>query len=218
MINISPLTTSCAKSFQNKEHICFGISPFNSLFTQEYLESLVAYGSLNFKSFHFFLPDEPTIYTLEAMGYGSDEARKKMKKQINWLRNKIQKALETRHLALETHLLDWKYLISKESFRQELDEVYGLFDSNEEFRKSCLESSRWVLKNKIEETLITDKTLFLAVKYFLSEIPLFACTNKIVGTDSSLFCYHQAIIFHDQLYANHLAYKSSSGQGYGIIA
>lgn len=110
-MQISPLTQNCLNSFNQKEHICFGISPFNSLFSQEYLEELINYAQNNFKSFHFFLPDEPTIHPLEALGYGQEEARKKMKKQINWLRNKIQKALASNELTVSDHLLDFEPLI-----------------------------------------------------------------------------------------------------------
>lgn len=216
-MHISPLTKNCLKTFDRREHICFGISPFNSLFSQEYLEQLIKFAQENFKFFHFFFPDEPTIHTLEALGYSQEEAKKKMKKQINWLKNKIHKALESKKLTVNHHLLDWQVLISNNDFRNELDIIYQLFDGNEEFRSQCLKSSRWVLQNKMEEGKITDECLLKAVKYFLSEIPLFAATNKIIGSETSLFCYHQSIQFHEEFYSNNLAYRPYPGQGYGRI-
>lgn len=216
-MDIIPLTESCFRAFEKKEHICFGISPFNSLFSQGYLEALVRFAQEHFKSFHFFLPDEPTIYTLEALGYEPDKARKKMKKQINWLRNKIEKAFEVRGVKTSDHLLDWSALEKNKRFTDELDQVYQLFDSNEEFRNLCLESSRWVLQNKMEEDRIDEACLLSAVKYFLSEIPLFSATNKIAGYENSLFCYHQSIDFHQKLYSSELDYRPEPGQGYGRI-
>lgn len=216
-MQISPLSKHCINAFEKKEHICFGISPFNSLFSQDYLEGQIDWALANFKSFHFFLPDEPTIHTLEALGYSEDDARRKMRKQINWLKNKMQKALESKKLNPEAYILDWKALKENKSFVRELDNVFQLFDSNEEFRSICLESSRWVLQNKMEEGQITEECLLKAVKYFLSEIPIFAATNKIVGTETSLFCYHQSIDFHEKLYLNQLAYRPLPGQGYGRI-
>lgn len=178
---------------------------------------MIVFAQNNFKSFHLFLPDEPTIHTLEALGYGQEEAKKKMKKQINWLRNKIQKALESKGLKFNHHLLDFETLNKNHIFRKELDTAYQLFDRDEEFRAQCLKSSRWVLKNKMDEEQVTEQCLLKAVKYFLSEIPIFGATNIIVGAENSVFCYHQAIEFHHEFYSNQLAYKPNPGQGYGRI-
>jgi cyclo(L-tyrosyl-L-tyrosyl) synthase len=218
MINVTPLTESCYDISRKKEHACIGISPFNSLFTEDYISSLIKWSLENFENFHLFIPDEPTFYTLEALGYDANDCRRKMKKQLNWLKNKIDKALEANDVrSKESHVLNWETLSSNPIFKRELDKSFGLFDSNEQFRKECILSSRWVLQNKIEEKDITDTKLLKAVKYFLSEIPLFAATNDIVGTKTSLFCYHQSIAFHEKLYRNELCLKPSPGQGYGKI-
>lgn len=216
-MEIRPLTDNCSEVFRRKDHICFGISPFNSLFSVEYLESLIDYAQKNFSHFHFFIPDEPTVYTLEAMGYDPEEARKKMRKQTNWLKNKMIKALSARVPTPDKYILDWQTLSSNKVFSVELDHVFQAFDVCRDFRGLCLESSRWVLQNKIESDKITDECLLKAVKYFLSEIPIFAATDKIVFRESSLFCYHDSIPFHEQLYLNQLMYKPSPGQGFGKI-
>jgi len=217
-MNISPLTQNCDEIYKKREHVCIGISPFNSLFSEDYIAALVKWASANFERFHLFLPDEPTFYTLEALGYSPDDCRRKMKKQLNWLKNKINHALEKNGIhSKESHLLDWEALKKNKIFQSELDKSFGLFDSNEEFRNECLLSSRWVLENKIDEKEITDERLLKAVKYFLSEIPLFAASNEITGTNSSLFCYHQAISFHQKLYQKELVLLPSPGQGYGVI-
>ena len=218
-LELEPLLEKSSMPMERRDHICFGISPFNSLFSEEYLSSLVDFSLKNFKTFHFFLPDAPTVYTLEALGYGQSESRKKMKKQINWLRNKMLKALVANGLSSEKedYILDAEKLEKNETFQDELKTVYGFFDFDPLFRNECLEASRWVLQNKMEEKLITEAVLLKAVKYFLYEIPLFAATNKIVQSTTSLFCYHQHIPFHERLYQNLLSYEPSFGQGYGMI-
>jgi cyclo(L-tyrosyl-L-tyrosyl) synthase len=217
-ISLQPLTAGCLESLEKKEHICLGISPFNSLFSEDYISQLIAYAQRHFHSFHIFLPDEPTFYTLEALGYSPAECRKKMKKQLNWLRNKIIKALAANGFTHpESYILDWQTLSHNPSFLHELEEVHRLFDHDPIFRQNCLQASRWVLQNKMPEDEITETNLLSAVRYFLAEIPLFAATNKIVQTEQSLFCYHQAIDFHHELYQNQLIYKKADGQGYGVI-
>lgn len=218
MKEITPLTGNCAEIIKNRKHVCLGISPFNSLFSENYISDLIKWSLKNFESFHLFLPDEPTFYTLEALGYSPEECRKKMKKQLNWLKNKIHKALEENGLHnKEKYILNWEILSANRVFREELDKSFGLFDSDSEFRAQCMKASEWVLQNKLSEKEVTEKALLKAVKYFLSEIPLFSATNKIVGIESSIFCYHQSISFHEKLYMNDLSLKPARGQGYGII-
>jgi cyclo(L-tyrosyl-L-tyrosyl) synthase len=216
-MKIVPLTSSCQNILDIKEHICFGISPYNSLFSEEYLTALITYAQNHFRTFHFFLPDTPTLFTLEAMGYSPAECQKKLKKQINWLRNKIQKSFERFQLDYKNHLIDDQFLQANLNFKTELNQTYQAYDQDPLFRQLCLESSRWVLQNKLPTEDITEQTLYHAVKYFLYEIPIFAATNKILDIETSLFCYHQSIPFHHQLYKNQLIYPVSDGQGYGQI-
>jgi cyclo(L-tyrosyl-L-tyrosyl) synthase len=219
-ITVSPLTTNCLAPYSRREHVCLGISPFNSLFSEEYIDDLIKWARTNFQSFHLFLPDEPTFYTLEALGYEPSDCRKKMKKQLNWLRNKINKALMANGIdySKENYIMDWSFLSSNQTFNDELDHVYQLFDSCSEFRNLCLEASRWVLQSRGDEADINERSLLIAVKYFLSEIPLFSSTNKIIGKETSLFCYHQSINFHKKLYEQGLRYKPWPGQGYGVLS
>lgn len=217
-IQVQPLSEQCSLPLERKDHVCMGISPFNSLFSEAYIQSLILWADKNFKSFHLFVPDEPAVYTLEALGYSQEESKKKLKKQINWLNNKLDKALSAAGIfsGKENYILNWSTLTSLPEFQEELHQVYEFFDSDEDFRRECLKSSEWVLRGKIEN--ITEGAVLKAVKYFLAEIPLFGAANKIVQKPTSLFCYHQSISFHEMLYTQKLAYQPAFGQGYGVIS
>jgi len=67
-MDINALTENCAKNFKRREHGCFGISPFNSYFSEDRIRELARWGTREFKSIHFFVPDVPSVYTLEAQG------------------------------------------------------------------------------------------------------------------------------------------------------
>jgi len=218
-MEIRPLTPNCSIPFSSREHICFGISPYNSLFSEEYISALIGMGLNQFKSVSLFLPDEPTFYTLEALGYTEEECRRKMKKQLNWLRNKINMAIRSHGLTPEKDIkvLNWETLTENKVFNQKHAEVFEHFDSDENFRNACLSASRWVLNGRMAEAEITEKALLKAVKYFLAEIPLFSDANNILGCETTLFCYHQSIDFHDKLYNSELNLKPAHGQGYGLI-
>lgn len=89
----TPVTPICETALNGRGHICFGISPFNSYFSESRIESLARWGSQHFRSMHFFVPDGPTVYTLEALGYDSEKAAWKARRQCQYLHNKITKAL-----------------------------------------------------------------------------------------------------------------------------
>ncbi|WP_406465807.1 tRNA-dependent cyclodipeptide synthase [Streptomyces sp. NBC_01622] len=57
----------------------------------------------------------------------------------------------------------------------------------------------------------------LAVRYFLAELPLFLDTPSVVGTASSLFCYHQPPEALRRLYGRELVLRPAAGQGFGIV-
>ncbi len=114
-IDVIPLSTTCSAIYDKRQHACIGISPFNSLFSEAYIESLISWCLKSFDEFHLFIPDEPIIHTLEALGYEPSKAKKKMKKQLNWLRNKIYQSFEANEISREladNYILDWNFILS----------------------------------------------------------------------------------------------------------
>lgn len=115
-------------------------------------------------------------------------------------------------------ILDWERLSTIPRYTSLLTEVSELFERDSTFKADCLMASRWVMTQKASETdRLTDEALRLAVKYFLSEIPLFADTSGIVGKSASVFCYHQRVDFLEQFYARKLSYKPQEQQGFVIL-
>lgn len=215
-----PLSTQCTFALSTAEHACFGISPFNSYFSTERITHLVGWAASTFGSFHIFVPDVPAAYTLEALGYPPDRAENKARRQANYLRNKITRALEVARIPHPTTLLlDWSSLRGNAHYGSLLAKAHGLFDSDENFRAACLDASHWVLDKRLPtDTQITTAQLLLAARYFLSELPLFTDTAGIVGTGSSVFCYHQAIPFLRRLYKHELPWKPSPSQGFVVLS
>lgn len=202
-----------------RTHACFGISPFNSYFTTQRIIDLARWGFDEFDAAHFFVPDLPAAYTLEALGYPPQRAAHKARRQGQYVRNKIARALtevgvhEPQRLILGSSELD-----SNPRYRQLLDEAQRLFDLDPDFRAECLEASRWVLENRLPAgSSATDDQLRSAVRYLLAELPLFTDTGAIVGAESLVFCYHQGIGFLQRLYRGELTWKPAEGQGFGVL-
>lgn len=216
-----PISETCHKNYQLRAHACFGISPFNSYFSEERIRELALWGKSQFKSMHFFVPDVPSSYTLEALGYTPEKAAWKARRQCQYLHNKIHRALTSAGF-LDTQacemVINWEILSTNERYLALYDEIQNRFETDELFQADCIEASRWVLERRVPEgQSLTQEMLKSAVRYLLTEIPLFLDTVGIVGKEASVFCYHQRVQFLDDLFNRKLPIQPSVGQGFVVI-
>lgn len=216
-----PITLRCSKNLDARTHACFGISPFNSYFSEARIRELAVWGKNRFDSMHFFIPDVPSVYTLEALGYDSEKAAWKARRQCQYLHNKTFKALRDAGFtgtSASDMVLNWEALSSNPRYLELYNEVKMLFESDSSFQAACLEASNWVLERRVPEgESLTPEMLRSAARYLLAEIPLFLDTAGIVGKESSVFCYHQCVRFLDELFNERLAISPSIAQGFIII-
>ena len=207
--------------YKEANHACIGISPFNSYFSETTIRSLAYWADQNFKSFSIFIPDKPTVYTLNALGYSIEKSIKQSNKQCRYLKNKIKKALlalEKTSVEIEAIILDGDKLETNSQFQSTYEEIVWNFENDPHFRTDCLEASKWVLETKIKDKRqLTESALQTAVKYFLYEIPIFINTANIVQKESSLFCYHQAPNFLKKMYECRFNLKPESNQGFAEL-
>jgi len=63
-MEVKPITSNCTNLYKEKTHVCFGISPFNSYFSDQKILELASWGKKEFESMHFFVPDIPSAYTV----------------------------------------------------------------------------------------------------------------------------------------------------------
>lgn len=216
-----PITPACEDSLNGREHICFGISPFNSYFSESRIESLAKWGSQHFQSMHFFVPDAPTVYTLEALGYDSEKAAWKARRQCQYLQNKITKALAKIGLSpdeIAKMILNWGALQKNPHFLDLSARVNQDFESDEIFRADCISATSWILEGRVPHGAeISEQQRLHAVKYLLAEIPLFLDSAGIVGLSSSVFAYHQCIPFIERLIAGKYTPKRNGRQGFVVV-
>lgn len=207
--------------YNEANHACLGISPFNSYFSESTIKNLANWADQNFDSFSIFIPDKPTVYTLNALGYSIQKSIKQSNKQCRYLKNKIKKALlsiEKTEEEINAIILDGEKLENNKRFQNMYDKIVWNFENDSTFRSDCLEASKWVLETKIkDDSQLTEEALQTAVKYFLYEIPIFIDTANIVNKESSLFCYHQAPSFLKKMYECGFNLKPQSNQGFAEL-
>ncbi len=220
-IKVLPVTPNCRNRFVEREHVCFGISPFNSYFSEQRIQALAAWGLKNFERVDFFMPDGPSAFTLEALGCDPEKADWKARRQGRYLKNKIIRALSNlgvQHTAADAAILNWDRLCESESYTVLHKQVVDHYNIDAGFHEACLEASRWVLEKRVADTAqLTKETLVSAVRYLLAEIPLFIDCASIVGVPGSVFAYHQCPDFIVQLLEGIYPVQVSPKQGFIVI-
>lgn len=213
-----PVTRACAEILNAREHAVIGISPFNSYFSEEKIAELIGWAKANFSAFHIYVPDGPSRFTLEALGYSEAKARKKASRQGRWLLNKIRRGLSAASVSeddVETRILCSNALDEHCVYRRLLVDVESVCDHDTGFREGCIETSRWVLNGEAGDVQdVTHDMLASAVRYFKAELPLFMNSPDIVGVHSSVFVYHQCPPFLESLFQTRRGALISERQGF----
>ncbi|MBK0868809.1 MULTISPECIES: tRNA-dependent cyclodipeptide synthase [unclassified Saccharopolyspora] len=217
-VDAQPLSKHCVQPWERREHACLGISPFNSYFSTARITALVEWAQARFARVHLFVPDQAAAYTLEALGYSPERAAHKAHRQARYLRNKIERALESAGAPAGHDLvLDTQAVEGNERYRALREQARTWFETDPVIRRACLDASHWVLASRTRTTAPTEDQLHAAARYFLAELPFFLDTPGIVGTDSSVFCYHQPPEFLRTLYERKLPCPVHPGQGFATV-
>jgi cyclo(L-tyrosyl-L-tyrosyl) synthase len=155
-------------------------------------------------------------YTLEALGYAPDRAAWKARRQGQYVRNKVTRALDAAGVEdPEGLLLDGQALAGNAAYRELLEHVQRSYREDADFSHACLMASAWTLERRLPDGQApTVEQLRSAVRYFLAELPLFLDTPRITGVRASAFCYHQAPGFLADLFHRRLALHPAGGQGF----
>jgi cyclo(L-tyrosyl-L-tyrosyl) synthase len=219
---VRPLTDNSREILGKRRHVLIGISPFNSYFSEARLRELASWGRKNFEAMHLFIPDVPTTYTLLALGYPPKEASWKAKRQVRYVINKTERALEAVGISgakAKEVLLTWEKLEANARYQTLLEEAAKVYEQDVDFRKDCQDAAWWVLEKRVgDPTARSTVDLDLAAKYLLSEMPLFVDTPGVLEKESSLFAYHQCPQLLERLYRGGYRLRVADNQGFVLMA
>jgi cyclo(L-tyrosyl-L-tyrosyl) synthase len=203
-----------------KEHVLVGTSPFNSYYEENNLKKLFSWSLSHFKEVSVFIPDGISAYTLQAIGYSEDKAKRKERLHDNNLKHKVIRSLvannfseaeaESKIVFLSNLMYNQKYLKFHNAYKE-------LYEKDENFKNGCLATSKMVLASKGFQGNINDEVVKLAVKYFIAELPIYLNTSEILNVPSSLYVYKdQPADFLSNIYNNNSLFSKliSSNQGY----
>jgi|GEM_PF-1308949 len=205
-----PASERCREILNRREHALFGISPFNSYFSERNIRKLIQYAHKNFKDWHLIIPDNLPYFNLRAVGYTHEEAHKKQSHQNNRLLNKVARAFSgiqiskeemSRKIALVSSFISHPVYCNLHKICSKL------YEEDNSFRNECRNLARAALRSYTPDN--EESALDLASGYLIGELPFVLNTPELFEVPSSLMVYHQRIDF----FAN--VYKST---GYGLLS
>lgn len=203
------ITASCSSLWERGATALIGISPFNSYFDEDRIKRLLEFCGRGGRDTVLFIPDEVTRHTLEARGYPPERAAKKMRRQVQYLRNKIIKAAN----GSPPPILGCAELSAVPEYVRNHAQLERRFETDASFRHGCLSTTRWVLAASPGEE-VCERAALLGVRYLLAELPMFLHAPEILGRREVAFVYHQCPEFIRDLFDGRYAESVSAGQGF----
>lgn len=175
------------------------VSPCNSYFSAEKILEICEWVDVHYEDFAFFFPDKISKYTFEAMGYSDSEIHQKVRKQDSHSLGRIHRALEEFYRKYpdkkEVKIHTITELKENELYSNLYKTYIERFFRDKLFRQSCLEITDWVVSKSNKDD--TRKSNFhrnlgayIAVNYFLYELPITINTADILKVKSSDWVYH----------------------------
>jgi cyclo(L-tyrosyl-L-tyrosyl) synthase len=184
-----------------KSHCVLGISPFNSFFSEENITTLLNWANTQFRSFQVFIPDQISYYNFVQLGYSEGKAKQKVRKQDNYLYNKIIRGLEMLGIKDEEKqcnaIIKLSDIKNNTIYKNVLSHYKNLLQENEEFRRLYQATTKAIIESY---TTDFDALDIMRNNYLIEELPLLTHIGKILNIENTVFVYKSIIEILVSLY------------------
>ncbi len=195
---------------EKQEFALIGISPANSYYTEKKISEILDWTSKHYNNFAIFIPDIVSSYTLEALGYKDGKLHQKIRKQDNYIINKVKNALLKYQEENKTYGVAKVHLLSElkhnECYKMLYEAYIKRFYTDKDFMQICLDSSKYVLESntnftKMHRSLPIDEyQQNIAAQYLLCELPALCYTTDLLNVENCDFIYHKLSNLIKQIY------------------
>jgi len=169
------------------------MSAGNSYFSESNIENLLRKASKKFPKCIVMAPDRPASHTYKSLGYPDSKARRKARLNANLLQNRARRIVEklkNEGIKCEFDIVEWiEEVIPNQRYQTKYQEILGLFNSNEKFKKDALKTTANVLKTKFEN--VPEGAVNEAVHYLLKELAFVCSSLKIYNANTITYIYHK---------------------------
>jgi cyclo(L-tyrosyl-L-tyrosyl) synthase len=219
IFTVRPYTHHCQVIEQEAQHAVIGVSPGNSFFTADTVTGLAHWAAERFARVDIVYTDLYIADMYQALGYATDDARRKAVKNLRGVRAKVTnaaQAVDPDGARVRAHPVS--ALTGRPEYQRLSRYLDALMADDAALAATVADLVDRFLKDKVTGRDATDLQREVCTRYILSELPLFIDSPAIFDVASSLNCYHQVLPLADLLYGPGHGLRASRNQGHGIIA
>jgi tRNA-dependent cyclodipeptide synthase len=177
---------------QEKKSIILGISINNSYFSRDLINSLLPHVLKNHDQVFAFIPEEPSIYTFQGLGYSRQDAERRAyqngKRLSQWVSTHIQQPEQGK-------VLKWSQDIGKNNiFSWSKLDIHDLYAKNSDFASAVQEATQEVVKEKHKKTITLKDAVQMASHFLLEELAFLWRAHEILNLDPTsdiAYIYHR---------------------------
>lgn len=222
---VSPATPNCGRILERHHHVLLGVSPFNSQFSDPYLEKLVFWAKRTFDRFDFMLPGaEEVALLLEATGVDPVVAARKTRRELGRKFKALRNALAyARVTPDEAGILQFSDFRENPLYRSIRDQAEHLFHQDPDFRDTCKRLSQDAIAARCrgterESQVPSEAQVLSAVAFIFAEIPFFVDTPSLLNVPQSLVATHRPWPITECLFSGRLPLAATPNQGVIVLS
>jgi cyclo(L-tyrosyl-L-tyrosyl) synthase len=169
-----------------KEVLAFGVSLFNSYFTEDRITRLLQKTASPDSKTYLVIADLPVVHNLRAIGKDDSYIEKKVRHHSNNMTNRCKRAIGAS--GVDAVIVNWGAIGSSAVYQDGLEQFHKLYDQDVGFHFEARRMTSDVLLNKLG-FLANEQQIDVAVSFVLEELAFLWWGDQILGEDSLVYVY-----------------------------
>jgi len=170
-----------------------GMSPGNSYFKQDTVQTLLEYSAQLFSHIIIMIPDTPAVHTYKAMGYESIKAERIARHAGSLLRRRSQASIDTikaNNSMCDITILNWAADIEPDYYYlSQKEAIYDLYERNQQFRHDVRSTTQEVIAAHLKHGNDLEHSCDQGVHYLLEELAFLTAWPLLVKQPIT-YVYH----------------------------
>ena len=172
------------------QSVLIGISPGNNFFREDTIRHIINAFSNSSPFIYILIPDTPYIYNFQGLGYDEAHARRKANKDVNSMKNRLNRSLQNVCNPERIKVIDWQPEVEKNHYFQYCRQtVLDAYNEDEYFSSNINSLCEKYLKARSngrgDRLLDVEKGSY----YYLNELSFFAAMGEIIKDWPSIAYY-----------------------------
>lgn len=181
-----------------KEVLVFGVSLFNSYFTEDRITRILQKVASPNSKIYLVIVDLPVAHNLRAIGKDDSYIKKKVRQHSNNMTNRCKRAVQAS--GVEAVIINWEVIASSGVYKDGVQQFRELYDQDPKFHLEARKVTSSVLLNKLG-VRANEQQVDVAVSFVLEELAFFWQGDEILGEDNLVNAYHSEMQILSELIA-----------------